>query len=136
MFELILLPLDNSPESERALRIALDLGRRYQSKLLLLSVIDIADDADHREALLEQAHEQARQLSETIQAQVRQTGLPLETRAEEGRIAFVICDVADEAGAGLILMGSRGLGLTEGGLQQSTSDRVINLSPCPVLVVP
>jgi nucleotide-binding universal stress UspA family protein len=136
MFDLILLPLDSSPESERALDIALDLGRRYHSKLLLLSVIDAGEETPGREAFVEQARERARQLSEAVQQRVQQAGLPLETRVEEGRIAFVICDVADEAGADVIVMGSRGLGLTDEGIQHSTSDRVINLSPCPVLVVP
>jgi len=135
MFELIVLPLDASPESERALQIALDLGRRYQSKLLLLSVLDV-EDGDDRVALIEQKRSVAQNLAEQVGRQVQQAGLAHEVRVEEGRTAFVICDVADELGAGLIVMGSRGLGLTEGGLQQSTSDRVINLSPCPVLVVP
>jgi nucleotide-binding universal stress UspA family protein len=44
--------------------------------------------------------------------------------------------VADEVEANLIIMGCRGLGLTEEGASESVTNRVINLAPCPVLVVP
>ena len=52
----------------------------------------------------------------------------------EGVPAFTICDVADEVEADLIIMGCRGLGLTEE--NESVTSKVINLSPCAVLVVP
>ena len=44
--------------------------------------------------------------------------------------------MADEIGADLIVMGCRGLGLTNEGATESVTARVINLSPCPVLIVP
>ncbi len=136
MFELILVPLDTSPESERALELALDLSRKYKSKLLLLSVVDLPDDMPERATQLEAVQARAEQLGSTVKERLEGEGFAIETRIEEGRAAFVICDVAEDLKAGLIVMGSRGLGLTAGGMQQSTSDRVINLAPCPVLVVP
>jgi len=54
----------------------------------------------------------------------------------EGMPSFTICDVADEVEANLIIMGCRGLGLTHEGAEESVTNRVINLAPCPVLVVP
>ncbi|MGB7414975.1 MAG: universal stress protein, partial [Thermosynechococcaceae cyanobacterium] len=54
----------------------------------------------------------------------------------QGQPAFTICDVADELDASVIVMGCRGVGLTEEGMSDSVSNRVINLAPCPVLVVP
>jgi nucleotide-binding universal stress UspA family protein len=65
-----------------------------------------------------------------------QQGIKAEIVEREGKPAFTICDVADEMGADLIVMGCRGLGLTEEGATDSVTTRVINLSPCPVLVVP
>jgi nucleotide-binding universal stress UspA family protein len=53
----------------------------------------------------------------------------------EGKPAFVICDVADEINADVIVMGTRGLTL-EADEAPSTASRVIQLAPCPVLVVP
>lgn len=70
------------------------------------------------------------------QASFSQQGIQAEVLEREGKPAFTICDVADEIGADLIVMGCRGLGLTEDGASESVTNRVINLSPCPVLVVP
>ena len=52
----------------------------------------------------------------------------------EGKPAFVIGDVADEIEADLIVMGTRGINLEQA--SSSTAARVIQLAPCPVLVVP
>jgi nucleotide-binding universal stress UspA family protein len=63
-------------------------------------------------------------------------GINPEVLEKQGKAAFTICDVADEIGANLIVMGCRGLGLTQEGANDSVTTRVINLSPCPVLVIP
>jgi nucleotide-binding universal stress UspA family protein len=76
------------------------------------------------------------QLLENAKSLFTQQGIQAETIEREGKPAFVICDVADEIGANLIIMGCRGIGLTEEGLTDSITNRVINLSPCPVLIVP
>ena len=46
----------------------------------------------------------------------------------------MIGDVADEINADVIVMGTRGMAIESD--EQSTAARVIQLSPCPVLVVP
>jgi nucleotide-binding universal stress UspA family protein len=65
-----------------------------------------------------------------------QQGIEAEVIEREGMPSFTICDVADEIDANLIVMGCRGLGLTDEGAADSVTQRVINLSPCPVLIVP
>jgi nucleotide-binding universal stress UspA family protein len=60
----------------------------------------------------------------------------VQTIERSGKPAFTICDVADEINAELIVMGSRGLGLTTEGAADSVAQKVLSLSPCPVLVVP
>jgi nucleotide-binding universal stress UspA family protein len=67
---------------------------------------------------------------------LEQQGIQVETIERQGKPAFTICDVADEVGANLIIMGCRGLGLTDEGSTDSVTSRVINLSPCAVLIVP
>jgi nucleotide-binding universal stress UspA family protein len=44
--------------------------------------------------------------------------------------------VADELEISLIVMGSRSLSLSAEGQNNSVSHRLIDLAPCPVLVVP
>jgi nucleotide-binding universal stress UspA family protein len=63
-----------------------------------------------------------------------QAGVACELLERRGKPAFVIGDVADEINADVIVMGTRGITLETD--QQSTAARVIQLAPCPVLVVP
>jgi nucleotide-binding universal stress UspA family protein len=50
------------------------------------------------------------ELLKQAQALFAQQGIDTETMSREGMPAFTICDVADEIGADLIVMGCRGLG--------------------------
>ena len=99
--------------------------QQHQSRLVLLSVVEPGeDDAAAVAALLEQAR-----------GRFQEHGVACEVLEREGKPAFVICDVADEINADVIVMGTRGLTL-EADEAPSTASRVIQLAPCPVLVVP
>lgn len=73
-------------------------------------------------------------LLERARQHFEQAGMACEVIEREGKPAFVIGDVADEINADVIVMGTRGLSLESG--EESTASRVIQLAPCPVLVVP
>ena len=73
-------------------------------------------------------------LLEQARASFTQAGVTCEVLEREGKPAFVIGDVADEITADVIVMGTRGLALEDD--EHSTAARVIQLAPCPVLVVP
>ncbi len=75
-------------------------------------------------------------LLQSAQAIFAQAGIKAEMIEREGIPSFVICDVADEVNADLIVMGCRGLGLTSEGVSESVTTKVINLAPCPVLIIP
>lgn len=74
------------------------------------------------------------QLLQSTREQVEQAGVPCEVVERQGKPAFVICDVADELNVDVIVMGTRGVNLVQD--SESTAARVIQLAPCPVLVVP
>ena len=74
------------------------------------------------------------QLLEQARSSFEQAGVACELVERSGKPAFVIGDVADEINADVIVMGTRGISLE--GDQPSTAARVIQLAPCPVLVVP
>jgi nucleotide-binding universal stress UspA family protein len=80
--------------------------------------------------------ENVAKLLEAAQTLFAQQNIDAEVIEREGMPSFTICDVADEMEAELIVMGCRGLGLTTEGATESVTSRVINLSPCPVLIVP
>ncbi len=129
MFKTVLFPLNRSQETRQAVAIAIDLVQKYQAVLYVISVTESdADDSDRQSA---------KELIEEFQSHFANVGIAIETKIVEGKAAFVICDFADEINADLIVMGSRGESLTEEHPDShSVSQKVINLSPCPVLVVP
>jgi nucleotide-binding universal stress UspA family protein len=138
MFKKVLFPVDQSRESREAADTVADIVKTYKSRLIILSVVEIADE-EEPSSIAERtmsSPEAIAQLLESAKATFRNHGIEAEVLEREGKPAFVICDVADEIGANLIIMGCRGLGLTEEGMADSVTNRVINLSPCPVLIVP
>ena len=133
MFKTILFPVDQSRETREAVDTVVDLVKRYNSRLVLLSVVETPEDQPSTDMM--SSTEAVAKLLEEAQALFSQQGIEADVIEREGMPSFTICDVADELDANLIVMGCRGIGLTEGA-SESVTNRVINLSPCPVLVVP
>lgn len=136
MFNTVLFPIDQSREAREAAEVVVNIVQKYGSRLVLLSVVETADSEQSPDVELMASPDKVAQLLENAQSVFTGQGIEAETIEREGKPAFVICDVADEIGANLIIMGCRGIGLTDEGIAQSVTYRVINLSPCPVLIVP
>ena len=137
MFNKILFPLDRSREAQEAVAVAIDLVQKYQSQLILLSVVETPDfEAEVLEDPLMQSPEAIDRLLHSARDLFAKRGIQAEILQREGKPAFTICDVADELNVNLIVMGSRGIGLDLEHTSDSVASRVINLSPCPVLIVP
>jgi nucleotide-binding universal stress UspA family protein len=123
MFNTVLFPIDRSRQAVETAAVALKLVQQHGSRLVLLSVVEAGDDEPAVAKLLEEARNS-----------FEQAGVRSEVIEREGKPAFVIGDVADEIDADVIVMGTRGIALEKD--EQSTAARVIQLAPCPVLVVP
>ncbi len=123
MFNTVLFPIDRSRQAMETAALALKLVQEHGSRLVLLSVVEPDDDEPAVARLLEQAR-----------GSFQQAGVACEVIERAGKAAFVIGDVADEIDADVIVMGTRGIALESD--QHSTAARVIQLAPCPVLVVP
>ncbi len=136
MFKTILFPVDQSRESRQAAETVAKLAKLHQSRLILLSVIERSTEEATAADQVMTSPEAIAELLNNAKDLFTQQGLVAETLEREGKPAFTICDVADEMEADLIVMGCRGLGLTEEGAADSVTNRVINLSPCPVLIIP
>jgi nucleotide-binding universal stress UspA family protein len=146
----ILLATDGSKEAELATKTAIDLAQKTGSELHVVHVFGItpvgppvypeATDLQG-EALEAQAEERiseqrAREVLDAEVGKVRSAGGTLvEAHLIEGRIAPEIVALAEEIGAGLIVMGSRGRGGVRRALMGSVSDAVVRHAHCPVLVV-
>ncbi len=136
MFNIVIFPIDQTRESRDAAETVANVVQTYNSKLFLLSVVEEATTGESSEATPMNSEENVEKLLQGAKAMFSQKGIQAEVIEKKGVPAFIICDVADELKADLIVMGCRGLGLTEEGLAESVTNRVINLSPCPVLIVP
>lgn len=136
MFRKILLAVDGSEHSAKAIPIAADLGRTNDAEVLVLHVreheMTWAADID-----LETAPE-AMALVESIVRDLKDVGISVRgevLRAAHGQTPRVILDVARGEGVDLIVMGTRGLSDWGRLLLGSVTHKVVHLAECPVLVV-
>jgi nucleotide-binding universal stress UspA family protein len=136
MFKTVLFPVDQSREAREAAEVVSHVVKKYGSRLVLLSVLEESDSEESPNPEAMMSPDAIAELLKSAQVLFAQQGITADTMSRSGMPAFTICDVADEIGADLIVMGCRGLGLTDEGASESVTNRVINLSPCPVLVVP
>ena len=127
MFEKILLPIDQTRESIKTAAKALEIANTHKSRLIVLAVSQPGKpDMNNPDSLPSLVTE--------VRRQIEQANVQCEVLEREGRPAFVICDIADELNVDVIVMGTRGIQLDKD--VESTAVRVIQLAPCPVLVIP
>ena len=140
----ILLATDGSKDAELATTTALDLANSTSSELHIVLVeepvyayVDPSGYPYFIDADLE--HELEQQARMRLDAEVEKIrsagGAVAEAHLRVGAAAAEIVDLAEEIGAGLIVMGSRGLGGIRRALMGSVSESVVRHAQCPVLVV-
>src|SRR5215212_9924820 len=143
----ILLAADRSKEAELAFASAADLSEKTGSELHVVYVGHVplvayespgatALDRDLLGRMQQGAEQEARTMLDELVRRVGKTGGEVAgVHARLGRPDAQIVGVADELGAGLIVLGSRGLGPLRRALMGSVSDSVVRHAHCPVLVV-
>ena len=145
MYQRILVPIDGSPTSQRALEEALGLARQSSKGCLLelLYVIEIILFPDS-EIYFNYAELQKtmRSSGEKILARaektVRQAGIAVQTRlleADGERIANVIVEEARRWSADLIVIGTHGRSGFNRVLFGSVAEGVVRTAPTPVLLI-
>ena len=135
----IVIGTDGSADAQDAVSKAADLAARLSAEVVLVHAFDPLDhleDLDGGRDLSEVEAATTRRLEEEWGAPLAARGVATETRVAHGNPAEVLCDLAEEIDADLIVVGARGLGRLESLLLGSTSSRVVNSSSRPVLVIP
>jgi nucleotide-binding universal stress UspA family protein len=146
MFTNILIAVDGSQHSERAVAEAVDLARTTGASLTALAVFaDIAPwvyvggyGAVLPPAGLDDVHEQSRREHERMLDEMLgrlAADMDVAKVVVQGSPAAAILDRAKKGGHDLIVMGSRGRGELRSLLLGSVSHHVLQASPIPVLVV-
>lgn len=138
----IVVPLDGSAASERALDHALSLAVTNPGTLLILVNVQTPDTLgvpDIRMSSTDARVLAGRQSETLLRKSVEaceQHHVSCETRAEYGEpVAETIVRVAHEAGADQIVMGARGLGRLRGLVFGSVTTQVVHLTDMPVTLV-
>ena len=139
----ILLATDGSEEAELAALRAVDLADATDSELHVVHVGVIPTFLEsypgtlgYERRLYEEIEEISRELLRKQSWRVKAAGGTVAgTHLRMGAVALEIVALAEELGADLIVMGSRGLGGVRRALMGSVSDSVVRHAHCPVLVV-
>ncbi len=137
MFEKILLALDGSEHASKAIEATKALAKLSAAQVRVVHVrefgfagragqVDLEDKADAQK-IVDQA------VSELAAASIEATGIV--RGALHGHVASEILDEEEEAGANVIVMGSRGSSDLRGLIVGSTTHKVLHLGTSPVLVV-
>ncbi|AUH32294.1 universal stress protein [Paracoccus tegillarcae] len=146
MFERILVPYDGSVGAERALEKASALAKLTGAALTILTVyrhhamleasLSMVRGASQPGHLDDAMRGAARDAADYAKSHAKDAGVEnVSAFIKAGQPARTIIAFAKEKGHDLIVVGSRGLGSTEGYLLGSVSHKVTGLADCPVMVV-
>jgi nucleotide-binding universal stress UspA family protein len=137
----ILVPVDGSPLAKRACQVAKNLASKFDSEIILVTVVtkparvvrdglmgymddEVARKVEVAEKMLLEIKEDFEDMSEKVEIQ-----------ALVGDIAGEILACANREQADLIVMGSRGLGVFSGAILGSISTKIVHSSEVSVLIV-
>ena len=133
----ILVPLDGSENSQKALLHACDLAKNFQANLILVYVVDkplslnLLDRKEYLGIL--------RKFGDKVLIKGKQTakiqGIDATTIIKEGNISNEIIKLAKNKKCNLIIVGNKGLGATARFFLGSISNKLANNSPCSILIV-
>jgi nucleotide-binding universal stress UspA family protein len=128
----ILVATDYRPSSELAVETAAALAARFAAEL---TVVHVIEDAAFPFVVTQSLREAARARLDAVVAGLRARRLEVSAVLREGSAWEQICISATEAPADLVVVGSRGRGGAPRVLLGSVAERVIRLSPAPVLTI-
>ena len=139
MVDRVLVPVDASPLSSRALEFA--LAEHPDAEIVALHVIDYIETSYGGRAMLgwEELETRARERSEAILADARERaashGVELTTVSKIGRPERVVVDYVEAHDIDLVVIGSHGRSIVERVLLGSVAETVARRSSVPVTLV-
>ena len=136
----ILVAVDGSEASLKAARMAADIALRFGARMTLAYVIPrlLLPPDVYGLTLAEVEREQrthADKLVAEALAHLGEPGVQVETAVLSGSPAETLAEAAAAPDVDLVVLGSRGRGAVARVLLGSVSDRLVHISPKPVLVV-
>jgi nucleotide-binding universal stress UspA family protein len=153
MYSQIVVPLDGSADSERALPHAQGLARAFGATLHLIQVVSRSEEfdivrgagdsvgaaeysLDVAEQLINSRIARAERYLKEITSRLTAEGITVKAEVRQGAASENIAQYAEDSGGDLIVMSTRGRGGIQRLLLGSTTDRVLRAGHWPVLAIP
>ena len=144
--EKILLPVDGSKNSEKAIDYALTIAEDEDSEIIILNAVDSKRMTSLPEDALEQEHElvfeqEGRRVTENIKdILLERSNCPEKIKIRlltlEGNPAALIKKVSQDEDVDMVIMVSSGKHFVDRLLLGSVTEKTVRQSPVPVLVIP
>lgn len=140
MFTKILVPVDGSDNSYRALEAALVLSEKLGSNISVVNVMEqVPITHIESEKLLSELLEAYKKENQEVLSKcsdiARQKGIAIKTVLLQGNPAPVILDYSKKENFDLVIMGSRGMGKFKELIIGSVSSKIVHHSPCAIMII-
>ena len=140
----IVVAIDGSEGSKRALSAAAEHAALTQSKLLLTHIIEWSPYSFHTPEELSERHQrresEIERANETIlkpeKAALEGADIQVDTVVRHGKTAQALIDLAEEYDASQIYVGKRGESTIKSMLFGSVTAALVQAAPIPVTVIP
>ncbi len=137
----ILIATDGSEHSMKTVDKAITMAIPKETEITVLSVMEespsmtYAVPQDLLDKIKQDQESMHKEAVEKIKQELEKKGVNVKTMIKKGHPGHVICDIAENEGHELIIMGSKGLGRIQEFLLGSISNRVVHCAKTNVMIV-
>jgi nucleotide-binding universal stress UspA family protein len=138
MYKKILIAHDGSEGAAKALTAAIGLARRLKAALHMISVEEMPQfptTIDEVEEEKLEANRRFDQVIERARAEAKAARVKIETHVVPGHAVPSVVEFIEREGCDLLVIGYMGHSALYNRLIGSTTDRLVEVAPCQVLVV-
>jgi nucleotide-binding universal stress UspA family protein len=141
MIGTVAIGTDGSETAAKAVDFAMDMAERYEAKLLVISSYTPVPEDKLRKEQADAPQEvvwsinpmqDVEAIVRDVEERARERGIQTLSEARQGDPADVLCEIAGEQGADLLVVGSRGMHRR---IMGSVPNTVSHKAPCSVLIV-
>lgn len=154
LFKKILVPLDGSEHSTRALEVAIEIAKKFNAKITLIHVYSVTVSPvimpepttlippgvpvmipSEVSKVVEAAREAGSKILSDGEQKAKAEQVEVETVLKGGQTVSEIVKLAKEGNSDLVVIGARGVGRIKELILGSVSDGVMRNTSCPILLV-
>jgi nucleotide-binding universal stress UspA family protein len=138
MFHRILIANDGSEGGNKALAAAIELAHRLKAELHMVCVEEIPHFPTTMDEVIEEETEESRLFAKVIEQarlKAKTQHVRLEAHVVEGHAVSAIVEFIRRGGYDLLVVGYMGHSALYNRIIGSTTDRLVELAPCQVLVI-